>query len=120
MADNRRAGLISIAVNGELLDVKGEWTYSLGSTMRRTVKGADRIHGFAEEVGEPRLEGRITNRKGLDLKRLTNITDATITLREGTGKTIVFRQAWVQGDVTVSTAESEISIAFGALSAEEV
>lgn len=120
MADNRRAGLISIAVNGELLDAKGEFTYNLGTTQRAAVVGADRVHGFGEKVGVPRLEGQITDRKSLDLRKLTEIQDATVTLLTGTGKTVVFRNAWFAGEGKVSTSESAIDVAFEALSAEEV
>jgi hypothetical protein len=120
MADNRRAGLISISINGELLDAKGEYSYNLGTTQRKAIVGADRIHGYMETVGVPRLEGKITNRKGLDLKKLTNVVDSTVVLREGTGKTVVFRNAWFAGEGTVGTAESEIDVVFEALSAEEV
>jgi predicted transcriptional regulator len=119
-SSNRRAGLISISVNGERLDAKGEFTYSLGTTIREAVVGRDRIHGYKETVGVPRLEGQITDREGLDLKRLTEITDATVTLRTGTGKTVVFRNAWFAGDGSVSTDESAIDLVFQALSAEEV
>ncbi len=120
MADNRRAGLIRIQVDGVILDAKGEFTYNLGTTQRSAVVGADRIHGFAEKVGVPTLEGQITDRRGLDLKRLTNVTDATITLTTGTGKVVVFRGAWFAGEGTVSTAESAVEVRYEALSAEEV
>ena len=120
MADNRRAGLISIAVNGELLDAKGEFSYNLGTTRREAVVGADRVHGFKESVQPASLEGKVTDRRTLNLRALTSITDATITLRSGTGKTVVFRNAWFSGEGKVSTGEGEIEVSFQALSAEEV
>lgn len=120
MADNRRAGLISIAVDGELIDVKSEATYNLGTTQRAAIPGQDRIHGYKETVGVPRIEFKGTDRRGLDVRRLTNITDATITYRSGTGKTVVFRNAWFAGEGTITSSESEIEMVFEALSAEEV
>lgn len=120
MADNRRAGLISIAVNGELLDCKGEFTYNLGTTLREPIVGADRVHGFKETPGTPMLQGQITDRRGLDVRKLMELTDATITFRSGTGKTVVFRNAWQGGTGQVSSSESAIDVVFYALSAEEV
>lgn len=120
MADNQRAGLISIAINGELLDAKGEFTYNLGTPIREPIVGADRIHGFKETPGTPMLKGQITDRRGLDVKKLSSVVDATITLQSGTGKTVVFRQAWAGGGFDVGTSESAIDVTFYALSAEEV
>jgi tricorn protease-like protein len=120
MADNRRAGTISIAVNGEVLDAKGEFTYNLGTPIREPIVGADRIHGFKETPGTPMLKGQVTDRRGLDVRKLANITDATITLVSGTGKTIVFRQAWSGGGFDISTSESAIDVTFYALDAQEV
>jgi hypothetical protein len=120
MGDNRRAGLISIAVNGEILDAKGVFTYNLGTIRREAVVGADRVHGFKETPGVPKIEGQITDRKTLDLKKLMNMTDGTVTLRAGSGKTIVLREAWSGGEGNVSTDEGAVDVVFYGLSAEEV
>lgn len=117
---NQRAGLIHVTVDGVVFDVKGNFTYNLGTNKREAVIGADRIHGFKEQAQVPFIEGQITDRGGLSVKALTNVVDATVVLLAGSGKTIVFRNAWFAGEGNITTEESAIDVRFEALSADEV
>ena len=107
-------------VNGRTIQAKGEFTYHLGTENRTTVKGADRIHGYSSEPGEPMIEGALTDEPGLDLKAMFEVRDATVTLELLNGKTIVLRDAWYAGDGTIKTGEGEASLKFVGLSAQEV
>lgn len=48
MAEQRRAGLIQVQVNGEVQDAKGSFSYNLGRPKREAIPGSDRVHGFKE------------------------------------------------------------------------
>lgn len=120
MADQRRAGLIQLQINGEISDAKGEFTYDLGAPMRSEVVGADRVHGYTEEPKAPFIEGAITDRGTLDVDALTRGKDLTITLALANGKMIVLRDAWYSGDGTASTKEGEVKVKWTGVSAKEV
>lgn len=120
MADQRRAGLLQLQINGEVTDCKGTFTYNLGRPKREAIPGADRVHGYKEGVQVPFIEGAITDRGTLDLNALVTGKDLTITLQLANGKTIVLNQAWYANEGTVNTEEGEIAVRWEAIDAEEI
>lgn len=121
MADrNRRAGLIQLYIDGRLHDAKGSWSYHLGPVTREGIAGADRVHGYKEQVSLPMIEGAITDAADLSLSQLQALTDTTVQLVLGNGKTIVLRNAWFAGDGNGTTEEGEVAVRFEGLSAEEL
>ncbi len=120
MADQRRAGLIQLKVNGEIYDAKGSFTYNLGRPKREAIPGADRVHGFKETPQVAFIEGAITDRGNLDVASLATGTDLTVTLDLANGKTIVLREAWFAGELTASTEEAELPVRWEGAGAEEV
>jgi hypothetical protein len=117
---NRRAGLLSIKLNGEVLDAVGNFDYSLGTPKREAIVGADRVHGFKETQQVPYVEGEITDRSGLDLRALFSTEAATVTLELGSGKTFLLREAWYAGDAKVSSETGAVAVRFEGLSGEEI
>jgi hypothetical protein len=109
---NRRAGILYLKIDGEIQDAKGNFTYNLGGPKREGIAGADTVHGFKEAVQVPYIEGEITDKSTLDLKKLINIEDATITLELATGKTVVLKQAWYAADGDAQTEEGNIQVRF--------
>lgn len=116
----RRGGTIQVQIDGVLQDAKGDFTFGLGTPKREAIVGADSVHGFKEAPQVAFLEGALTDRGNLDLKKLFTLEDATITLALAVGKTIVFRNAWYAGDGTGTTGEGEIPVRFEAQGAEEI
>jgi hypothetical protein len=117
---NLRGGILSAKVNGEILDCVGTFDYCLGTAKREAVVGADRIHGFTETPQVGYIEGEITDRKGLDLRKLFETTEATLTLELRSGKTIVLREGWYAGDAKVATEKGTVSVRFEGISCEEL
>lgn len=120
MADQRRAGLIQLQVNGEIQDAKGSFSYNLGRPKREAMIGSDRVHGYKEMPQAPFIEGAITDRGTLDLAALASGRDLTITLTLGNGKLVVLNEAWFAGDGTGTTEEAEIAVRWEGATAEEV
>ena len=119
MADQRRAGLISVQVNGEVYDFKGNCTYNLGRPKREAIVGADGIHGYKEIPQVGFIEGEITDRGTLDLTALVEMTDVTVTAGLSNGKVIVLRSAWYAAEGTGNTEEANIQFRFEG-AAEEI
>jgi hypothetical protein len=116
----RIGGMISLKIDGESYDAKGNFTYSLGVSQKTMVVGADRIHGYKEVPTVPYIEGEITDNREISMEALRKITDATITLELGNGKLISLRNAIEASDGVGNTEEGNQSVRFEGLSAEEI
>jgi len=116
----RRAGIIQVQVQGEVMDAKGNFTYNLGVEKRESIVGADRIHGYKAMPQVAFIEGEITDRDTLDLARLVKGQDQTITLSLANGKVIVLREAFFAGEGTGNTEEGNIGVRWEGASGEEV
>lgn len=120
MADQRRAGIIQLQVQGEIQDCGGEFTYNLGRTKRETIVGPDSVHGFTEKPQAPFIEGEIIDRGTLDVSTLVTGKDLTITLSLANGKVIVLRDGWFSGEGTASTDNAKIPVRWDGVNAEEI
>ncbi len=120
MANQRRAGKISLQVNGELFDAKGNFEYRLGRDKRTSIVGHDKVHGFSVLPQAPYIKGEITDRGDLDLAALLDMENVTVTLQLANGKVIVLRNAWYVGDGTANSEEGNIEFNFEGESCEEI
>ncbi len=120
MADQRRAGLIQLKINGETLDAKGNFSYNLGAPKREPIVGSDGVHGYREVPQVSFIEGAITDRGTLDVSQLVRGKDLTVTLTLGNDKMITLNDAWYSAEGTGSSDEGEIAVKWDAFSAEEV
>lgn len=114
------AGLIEVAVNGNLLQAKGNFNYNLGANKRDAIVGSDRVHGYKELPQVPMIEGEVTDSPDLDVEALVKTKDATITLSLANGKVIVLREAWYAHEGNIGSEEANIPIRFEGMSCEEV
>lgn len=118
----RRAGIIQFKINGDVFDVKGSITYSLGFNKRETILGHDRPHGYKELPTVPFCEMELTDSGDLSLSALAAVVDATLTIALANGKTVVFRKAFACNNdgLQVTTEEGVISQRFEAESGDEI
>jgi len=108
--NNRRAGRIYLKIDGALHDAKGSFSYNLGHDKRDGIVGADGVHGYKETPQVPFIEGAITDRADIDLAKMTQQDNVTVTLELANGKTIVLANAWFAGEGGVTTEEAEIAV----------
>lgn len=120
MSNQRKGGIIFLKTDSELLDAKGEFTYNLGQPKREAVVGADQVHGYSETPQVAFIEGEVTDSQGLDVEKLTNISDATVTLELANGKVFVLRNAWFAGEGNIGTQQGNIAVRFEGLQGEEI
>ena len=116
----RVGGIISLKIDGESFDAKGNFTYSLGVNKKEMVVGADRIHGYKELPSVPYIEGEITDNAEISMEALRKINGSTITLQLANGKLISLRNAIEASDGVGNTEEGNQSVRFEGLSAEEI
>ncbi|WP_299376023.1 phage tail tube protein [uncultured Kiloniella sp.] len=117
---NARAGKIFFKVDGTQYDAKGGFTYNLGKDKKEGMVGHDKVHGYKITPQIPFIEGEITDHSKLDVAKLLELDDVTITLELANGKTILLRNAWYAHEGTAGTEEGNIPVRFEGLSAEEV
>lgn len=116
----RRAGILSLKVDGANYDAKGNFTYNIGRPKREAIVGADRVHGYKEMPQVSFIEGELTDSAGLSLDALVKLQDATATLQLANGKVIVLRKAWYAADGNAQTEEGNIQLRLEAESGEEI
>ena len=121
MADRtQRGGIISVQVDGVLLEPKGDWTYNTGEPMREAIIGTSGVPGYKTSPQVAFCEGAITDRGDLDTAELKNGAGKTVVLGLANGKSIVYRSAWFAGAGDTSTAEGELAVRYESGEAEEV
>lgn len=115
-------GRVFINVGGERLDVRGNVTSNVGQiVMRETVVGADRVHGFTENVVAPFIQCDLSENPAFPLSSLNEVSDTTVTAELADGRTLVLRNAWQEGDLERNSSEGSIgSVRFVGMSGEEV
>ncbi len=109
---NRRAGLISVQIDGRMIEAKGAYTLNVGQPKRVAIIGADGVHGYKETPQVPFIEGATTDHVDLDVAALANATNMTVTLGLNNGKSWVLEDAWYAGTAEMSTDEGEINVRF--------
>lgn len=120
MAD-RIGGTVTVKADGVQYAAKGSFSYGIGKPKKTAVMGSDMtVHGYKEEGQVPFIEGKITDNYSLDLGKLQDLKDATVTLTVANGKTIVVRNAWYAGEGKGDTDEGELDFRFEGLSGEEM
>lgn len=112
MADQRRAGLITLQVDGEVYDAKGSFSSNLGAPLREAIVGSDRVHGYREMPQVAFIEGEITDKNTLSIPSLATLSGVTVTLTFGNGKVHVLHDAWFAGEGTVTSEEGAIAVRF--------
>lgn len=107
---NRRAGIIHVKADGQVVEAKGNFSYGLGKPKREAIIGADKVHGYKETNQVSYIEGATTDSVDLDLAALLEQDDVTITLELNNGKVITLSEAWFAGEGKASTEEGEIEV----------
>lgn len=116
----RRSGIITITLNGDQLDAKGNFEYNLGRNMREGIVLADGAMAGYKETGQvPFIAGEIIDRGDLDLNALLTMENATVSLQLGNDKSIALRNAWFAGEGSGNTEDGNIAVRFEGLSADE-
>ena len=113
-------GRLKVKVNGDLVYVKGSFTYNLGRDKRDPIVGHDGVHGMKSLPQAPYFEGPVTFHSEMSLTDFLDLTDVTATLELNNGKTLAFYKATQTGDGQGTSEENEINCRFDALSAEEI
>lgn len=120
MSNRRVGGVLFLTIDGELFQVKGEFTYNINPFKRESVLGPSAVHGYSEKAQVQFIEGAITDSAELDVEAFQRITDATLNLELANSKVIQLREAFYAADGDVTTDEGEIQVRFEGISGREI
>lgn len=115
-----QVGVISVRVNGDVLRLRGNVTYSLGGLVREQIEGPTGLAGFKVSGIAPYVEAESIDAQDVDLAALQDMQAATITTQLRNGKTIVLNDASVVGALEVSSEDGGFSVRFVGSSAKEI
>ena len=118
----RVGGIISFKIDNVAYNAKGSFTYGYGFETRETISGSDRVHGYKSMVTPPFIEGEITDAGDIDMIAFAGLTNATVSLELGNGKTFALYEAHNlnQDGVSGETEEGNIAFRFEGTRAQDV
>ena len=116
---DHRQSLVSFKINGEIFDVGGEVEYVLSGAKREGIPVSAGEPGYKETQVIPGMKVTVLDRRGLDLRKVMDLTDSTIIAQKGNGKGVMARGAWYSGDRTASVLSGEVPLEFQCRSCEE-
>lgn len=114
---NKVTGRVFISVNGERMRSKEGAKLNIGGAEREAVVGDDSIHGYTEKLTAPSIEATFSHMADTDLKKLADLTDASVQFECDTGRVYVLRNAWNAKPPELS--KGEVGVLFNGLSVEE-
>jgi len=112
-------GKVRVRVDGEELKTVGNGSGTTGGVNRSVVKGGGRVHGYTEEVQEPTVSFTVAHQKGVSVRRLANLTGATVLIETDTGERFIYRDAWTTEPPELNHDNGEISVSMAAVECEE-
>lgn len=117
---NRIGGLLSLRIDGQQYEARGNFQVT-PSTVRRTgVAGQDFVHGYIEEPIVPQIKGDLSIGNQLSLEALEQITDNTVQIQLANGRTYVLVDSWVTAAFVIDAHDGKVEATFEGKSCEEV
>jgi len=117
---NRIGGMLSLTVDGNLYEARGNFRVTPGTVKREGVAGQDRVHGYTETPIVPQIQGDISIGNQLSLEQLEQITDSTIQVQLANGVTYVLVQGWTKSAFEIDTVEGKFECVFQGITCEEM
>lgn len=115
-----QVGTVSVRVNGDVLRLRGNVTYSLAGLVREAIEGPTGLAGFKVSGMAPFIEVESIDAQDVDLAALQDMQAATVTLQLRNAKTIVLNDASVVGNLEVSSEDGGFTVRFVGSSAKEI
>lgn len=113
-------GKAIIRVDGEELVTEDGATLNPGGQNRTAVKSGGKVHGYQEEDVEPTLECQVKHDKNTSLRRLSDLTGATVMYETDSGMQFVLRDAFTTEPATLNAKDGNVDLKMAAVACDEV
>ena len=121
MATQQRiAGTCFVAIDGVQYALRGALRVNPLDSIRESVVGMDRVHGFKEMPRAPSIEAEFTDLGSMSVKALGALSGATITAELANGKVFILVDAFTSGDIQIDPADGKYQAKFEGFSCREV
>lgn len=117
---NRIGGIMSLRVDGNQYEARGNFQVTPGTVKRTGVAGQDYVHGYIEEPIVPQIKGDISIGNSLSVEDLEAITDSTVQVALANGRTYVLIDAWTTAAFVIDAHDGKVEVTFEGLSCEEI
>lgn len=112
MANKVVGGLLALKLDGAVYSAVGSFTFNQGLPVRTSLIGATGVDGYSQAPQAAFIEGEIRDGSEIDLAKLVQADEITVSLELANGKTFVLSQARYIGEGTGNTAESNFPVRF--------
>ena len=116
----RVAGIAFLAVDGNQLQLRGNFTVSPSAVERTMIAGQDGVHGYQELPRVPYIEGDITTMPGLSLEGFELETDSTVVAQLANGMQYTLVGATCKAGLEANTRDGQVRIRWEGLSCQEI
>lgn len=120
MSKNKITGRAIIHVDGERLQTENGATLNPGGSNRTSMVGGGEVHGFQEEDVAPSMECSVRHKKGVSLRQLSDITDATVLFETDTGEQYILRDAFTTEPASLNAGDGTVALKMEAIACDEV
>lgn len=116
---NRIGGMMSMVVDGQQYEARGNFRVK-GYTLRREgVAGQDFVHGYIEEPIVPEITGDWSIGNQLSLAALEAITNSTAQIQLANGMLYVLNNCWTKGEFSIEAHDGKVEVALQGLQMTE-
>jgi hypothetical protein len=119
-APNRIGGVLSLRVDGNQYEARGNFQVTPSSVRRTGVAGQDGVHGYIEEPIVPQIKGNISIGNLLSIDELDAITDATVQVQLANGRTYVLSDAWTVAGSVIDAHDGQVDVTFEGMNCVEI
>ena len=117
---NRIGGILSLRVDGNQYEARGNFQVTPSVVKRTGVAGQDNVHGYIEEPIVPTIKGDISIGNQLSVVALEAITDSTVQVSLANGRNYILTDAWVTAAFTIDAHEGKVEVTFEGLTCQEI
>lgn len=115
----RRAGVASMTIDGEAVDVASDLAYDPSTVKRESLPGQSGIQGFSEMPKTGTMGCKIRDSGSMTVATFNAKTNSTIVAILANGKTVYGDGMWCTDVSEVTTAEATFDVKFEGISVVE-
>lgn len=117
---NRIGGVLSLYIDGNQYEARGNFQVTPSKVKREGVAGLDRVHGYTETPIVPSIKGDVSIGNMLSLEDLEAINDATAQVNLANGRTYVLSQAWTTAAFQIDAHDGKFELELQGMDCEEI
>ena len=117
MANRLDTGTASITINGDVINIKGEITWSTQRSEKETFRSSNgAVGGVKYTPKNPYVSMKVMEDGGVDTRIFDELTGVRVVVIERNEKQIVFPDCTQVGEVEVDAIEGEYTLMFESMS----